>query len=57
VSFLLYVIGFVVFVTGLAWLATMAGISQAYILAGVVILLCIGLFTAVTRAVASKGAA
>lgn len=56
-SFLLYVIGFVVFVTGLAWLATMAGISQAYILAGVVILLCIGLFTAVTRAVARKGPA
>jgi hypothetical protein len=49
VSFLLYAIGFVVFVTGLAWLATMVGISQTYIVIGAAILLGIGILTAVTR--------
>jgi hypothetical protein len=48
-SFLLYLIGFVVFIAGLAWLATVAGISQTYIMIGAVILLGIGIFTAVTR--------
>jgi hypothetical protein len=52
VSFLLYAIGFVVFVTGLAWLATMAGISQGYVLIGASVLLCIGVFTAIARATA-----
>jgi hypothetical protein len=49
VSFLLYVIGFVVFVTGLAWLATMAGVSQTYVLAGAAVLLGSGILTAVMR--------
>jgi hypothetical protein len=49
VSFLLYALGFVVFVTGLAWLATVVGISQIYILIGTAILLGIGILTAVTR--------
>jgi hypothetical protein len=49
-SFLLYVLGFMVLVTGLAWLATVAGISQTYILIGAVVLLCAGAFTAISNA-------
>ena len=48
-SFLLYLVGFIVFIAGLAWLATVAGISQTYIMIGAVILLGIGIFTAVSR--------
>jgi hypothetical protein len=47
-SFLLYLVGFVVFIAGLAWLATVLGISQTYIMIGAVILLGIGIFTAVS---------
>ncbi|HZZ91410.1 MAG TPA: hypothetical protein VFE23_02550 [Usitatibacter sp.] len=49
VSFLLYLIGFIVFIAGLAWLATVLGVSQTYIMIGAVILLGIGIFTAATR--------
>lgn len=48
-SFLLYLIGFVVFIAGLAWLATVMGISQTYVMIGAVILLGIGIFSAATR--------
>ena len=48
-SFLLYLIGFIVFIAGLAWLATVIGISQTYVMIGAVILLGIGIFTAATR--------
>ncbi len=48
-SFLLYLIGFIVFIAGLAWLATVAGVSQTLVLGGAVILLGIGLFTAISR--------
>ncbi len=48
-SFLLYLVGSVVFIAGLAWLATMAGLSQAYILAGAAILLAVGIVTAISR--------
>ena len=48
-SFLLYIIGFIVFIAGLAWLATVAGVSQTYVMIGAVILLGIGIFTAVGR--------
>jgi hypothetical protein len=47
---LLYVIGFVVFVTGLAWLATLAGISQLYVLIGAALLFAAGVFTGAARA-------
>ena len=47
-SFLLYLIGFIVFIAGLAWLATTVGISQTYVMIGAVILLGIGIFTAAT---------
>ena len=49
-SFLLYIVGFVVFIAGLAWLATVLGVSQTYIMIGAVILLAIGIFTAAVRA-------
>ena len=45
-SFLLYLIGFIVFIAGLAWLATTLGVSQTYILIGAGVLLGIGLLTA-----------
>ena len=48
-SFLLYLIGFIVFIAGLAWLATVMGVSQTYIMIGAVILLAIGIFTAIAR--------
>ena len=41
-SFLLYLVGSVVLIAGLAWLATIAGLSQAYILA-------VGLIAALSR--------
>ena len=48
-SFLLYMVGFIVFIAGLAWLATVVGVSQTYIMIGAVILLGLGIFTAVGR--------
>lgn len=48
-SFALYIIGFVIFIAGLAWAASLAGISATYIGVGAVILLGIGIFTAVGR--------
>lgn len=48
-SFMLYLVGFIVFIAGLAWLATVMGVSQTYIMIGAVILLGIGIFTAATR--------
>lgn len=49
VSFLLYLLGFVVFIAGLAWLATTLGVGQTYVMIGAVILLGIGIFTAAAR--------
>lgn len=48
-SFALYIIGFVIFIAGLAWAASLAGVSTTYIAVGVVILLGIGIFSAVGR--------
>ena len=48
-SFALYLIGFVVFIAGLAWLATVMGVAQTYVMIGAVILLGIGIFTAATQ--------
>ena len=48
-SFMLYLVGFIVFIAGLAWLATVVGVSQTYIMIGAVILLGIGIFTAASR--------
>ena len=48
-SFALYVVGFLIFVGGLAWAAATAGVPQLYIAIGVVILFGIGIVTAVTN--------
>ena len=48
-SFLLYLLGFIVAITGLAWLATMLGIAQLYVTAGALLLFAIGLVLAVAR--------
>ncbi len=48
-TFALYLTGFIVFIAGLAWLATVLGVAQAYILPGAVILLGIGIFSAATH--------
>ena len=49
-AFLLYLLGFIVFISGLAWVATVLGVSQTWILAGAAILLAIGLVTAIGKA-------
>ena len=48
-SFALYMIGFIIFLAGLVWAALTAGIPQLYIGIGVLILLGIGIFSAVSR--------
>ncbi|EJL79977.1 hypothetical protein ACCC97_01545 [Variovorax sp. Varisp85] len=48
-SFVLYLIGFLIFLAGLAWGASVAGVPSLYIGIGVVILLGIGIFSAVSR--------
>jgi hypothetical protein len=48
-SFALYLVGFVVFIAGVAWALSVAGISPTYIGIAVVILLGLGIFTGVTR--------
>ena len=48
-TFALYVIGFLIFVGGLAYGAHIAGVSQTWILVGVLTLLGIGIFTGATR--------
>lgn len=48
-SFVLYMIGFIVFIAGVAWACVIAGVPQTYILVGAVILLGIGIITAVSR--------
>jgi hypothetical protein len=48
-SFALYMIGFVIVIAGLAWGATVAGVPELYIIIGAVILLGIGILSAVKR--------
>jgi F0F1-type ATP synthase assembly protein I len=48
-GFLLYLIGSVVVVAGIAWIATLAGVSQSFVVGGALILLAIALFTAAAR--------
>lgn len=48
-SFALYMIGFVIFLGGLIWGASVAGVPSLYIGIGAVILLGIGVFSAVSR--------
>jgi hypothetical protein len=48
-SFALYLIGFAIFLGGVAWALVVAGVSHTYIAIAVVILLGIGIITGVTR--------
>lgn len=50
VAFALYLVGFVVFISGLAWIATLLGVSQAVIMPAALLLLGIGVFTAAANA-------
>lgn len=45
-SLLLHLVGLVVFVAGLGWIATLAGVAQAYIVAVAAFVLGLGIFTA-----------
>jgi hypothetical protein len=49
-AFLLHFLSFVVFTSGLAWLATLAGLGQPWVMAGALFLLGVGLVTAPSRA-------
>lgn len=48
-SFVLYMIGFLLFLAGVAWGASVAGVPSLYIGIGALILLGIGIFSAVGR--------
>ena len=48
-SFVLYMIGFVIFLGGLAWGASVAGVPSLYIGIGALVLLGFGIFSAVGR--------
>lgn len=48
-SFALYIIGFLIFIGGVAWALITAGVPQLYVLIGATILLGIGIFTGVAR--------
>ena len=48
-SFALYMLGFIVFLAGLIWAAVTAGVSHTYIAIGTLIVLGIGIFSAVGR--------
>ncbi len=48
-SFVLYLIGYVIFLAGVAWGLSVIGVPQLYITIAVVVLLGIGIFTGATR--------
>ncbi len=48
-SFALYMTGFIIFMGGLIWAAVVAGVPQLYIGIGALVLLGLGIFTAVGR--------
>lgn len=48
-SFALYMLGFLIFLAGVIWAAVTAGIPQVYIGIGALILLGIGIFSAVSK--------
>lgn len=48
-TFALYVIGFLLFIGGLAYAAHLAGLGSTWIAVGVLTLLGIGIFTGATR--------
>jgi len=48
-SFVLYMIGFLIFIGGLAWGASVAGVPEMYIIIGAVTLFGLGILSAVAR--------
>ncbi|MDB5900086.1 MAG: hypothetical protein JWP41_3688 [Ramlibacter sp.] len=56
-SFGLYMLGFIILIGGLAWGAIVAGAPQIYVIIGAVILLGIGILSAVKRTRAKDPAA
>lgn len=48
-SFAIYIIGFLIFIGGVAWALTIAGVSTVYVLITCIILLGIGMMKAVTH--------
>ena len=48
-SFALYLIGFIIFIGGVAWALVTAGVPTLYVAIGSVILLGVGMFTGVAR--------
>ncbi len=49
-SFLLHLLGFIVVIAGIAWIATMLGVAQLHVTAGALALLTIGIVLAIARA-------
>lgn len=48
-SFTLYLIGFIIFIAGVAWALVTAGMPHLYVAIGATILLGIGIFSGVAR--------
>ena len=48
-SFALYMIGFLIFMAGIVWAAVVAGVPQLYIGIGALLLLGLGIFSAVSK--------
>jgi hypothetical protein len=48
-SFALYMVGFILFLGGVGWAAVVAGVPHLYIGIGALILLGIGIFSAVSK--------
>ena len=48
-SFALYLVGFIIFIGGVAWALSVAGVPELYIAIAVVILVGLGILTGVTR--------
>lgn len=48
-SFAIYLVGFAIFIIGVAWALVVAGVPQTYVAIASVILLGLGVLTGVTR--------
>ena len=54
-NFLLFLLGSIVLISGLAWLATLLGIAQAYVVGGALLLLVIAVVSSIVNARARNG--
>jgi hypothetical protein len=48
-SFALYLVGFLIFLAGVAWGLTLLGVPQTYVIVAALIILGIGIFTGVSK--------